>query len=86
MAKKADLDEGCDSRGLKDCRGCPEYDTCDNCGRRVCKYISVVTDDWAEDLFCRFCARDYGFNEDEIATGRINLMPEWSKKQRGVME
>jgi hypothetical protein len=70
--KKADICEECDSQGTIDCKKCPEYDTCDNCGRRVCKYVSVLIKD-CEELWCRICAKEVGFSQSEIASGEIEL-------------
>lgn len=76
--KKADIAEDCNTKGSKDCLKCPEYETCDNCGRRVCKYISVdVADDYnnkdIEELWCRICCKEHGFSKQEIETGRVCL-------------
>ncbi len=74
--KKADIDEMCDSKSSKDCLKCSEYDTCDNCGRRVCKYISVIVeDDYLNrndgELWCRICCKEHGYSKQEIETGRV---------------
>jgi hypothetical protein len=70
--KKTDICETCDSTGSKDCLKCPEYDTCDNCGRRVCKYVSVSVK-YEEMLWCRLCAIKHGFSKSEIESGAINF-------------
>jgi len=79
MAKKADILEPrceCTTRGTQDCICCPEYDTCDICQRRVCKYVAVNTYQNGEFdyLICRPCARNLGWNENEIATQAIDLV------------
>lgn len=74
--KKADLDEMCDSKGARDCliNKCPDYDICDNCLRRVCKYVSViVVDNYDDPLWCRYCCREVGFSTSEIESGRVYL-------------
>jgi hypothetical protein len=70
--KKADLAQWCGTMGTTDCQKCPDYDTCDNCGRRVCKYVSVDVND-SEELWCRYCAREHGFSKSEIESGTINF-------------
>ena len=79
--KKADLTENCDSRGAADCArsACPEYDVCDHCGRRTCKYASVTVNpctDQADEgaLICRTCADEYqcmGYFHGSIKEGAI---------------
>jgi len=76
--KKADIDKICNTRGFKDCLKCSEYDTCDNCGRRVCKYVSIIIADNYnerndEELWCSYCCKEYGFSKREIETGRVYL-------------
>ena len=78
--KKADIlkpGEECNTKGPNDCRAyCPEYDTCDWCGRRVCKYVAVSVyhgdSTESEELICRPCARARGWNTREIETQAIN--------------
>ena len=79
---RSDIDEQCDSESARDCwiNKCPEYDICDNCGRRVCKYVSVViaNEDRGEEeddgeLWCRYCCKRRSFSNSEIASGRVYL-------------
>lgn len=80
--KKSDIDEGCkgEGRGARGCLGrgdterpeCPDYDTCELCGRRVCKYVAIHTE--SDDFICRLCAEDQGWNSEEIATQRVDLL------------
>ena len=65
MAKKSDICETCDTKGTKDCIECPDYDICDNCGRRTCNYVSVHVE---EELWCRVCCKEKGFTDREIKT------------------
>ncbi len=69
--KKADRCEICNSKGSVDCLKCPEYDTCDNCGRRVCYYVAVTVDE--DELWCRPCCRQHGFSKSEIKTQNVKL-------------
>lgn len=77
--KKADIDEQCDSKSARDClvNKCSDYDTCDNCLRRVCKYVSVLVSDPInkedEELWCRYCCRETRFSTSEIESGRVYL-------------
>jgi MinD superfamily P-loop ATPase len=82
--KKADIidDETCETTGAQYCSDCPDYDTCDNCGRRVCKYVSVIVadnekeykeDEFVGELWCRYCCREAGFSTSEIESGRVYL-------------
>jgi len=72
--KKADLCECSGWRSIKDCQECPEYDTCDLCGRRTCKYVAVnvYQEGEANELICRPCAESQGWNTNEIATQAID--------------
>ena len=53
MPKSAHRSVTCDSDRCGDCR--PYGEHCDECGRRVCKLVSVDCDD---HLICLDCARD----------------------------
>ena len=68
--KKADIHEDCDSSGSQDCKNCPEYDTCDYCGRRVGYYAAVFVDD---EVWCRHCARSAGASEEDIKEQRFQI-------------
>ncbi len=74
--KKADLCKCSGWQSITDCQKCPDYNTCDECGRRVCQYVAVNVyhhdDKYPEDLICRPCARKQGWNKIEIATQAIN--------------
>lgn len=69
---KAERDPQCNSQGHKDCIQCPEYDVCDCCERRVCKYIAV---EMVEDgsLWCIPCCQKITpFSREELLnTGYI---------------
>lgn len=67
--KKADVLGECPdyNRTKTACYNCSEYDECDNCGRRVCKWVAVHTES-EDELICRVCAADMGWNNEEIAT------------------
>lgn len=77
--KKSDIiDDGtCETIGAQYCLDYQEYDICDNCGRHVCKYVSVIvadTEDKREfegELWCRYCCREHGFSKSEIESGRV---------------
>lgn len=73
--KRADIDEICDSKGPQDCNKCPDYDTCDYCGRRVCKYVSIIVSDTEnpqdEELWCRYCCKNAGFSSSEMEKGKV---------------
>lgn len=78
--KKADIiDDGtCETIGHKYCLKCTDYEKCDNCNRWVCKYVSViVVDDEdsrnSEELWCRYCCREYGFSGSENERGKVYL-------------
>ena len=72
--KKADLCECFGWRSIADCKECPEYDTCDECGRRTCKYVAVTVyhNGESDELICRPCARKQGWNKREIASQAID--------------
>jgi len=82
--KKADIlgnpdfdmpDEGCSGwRSLADCRKCPETDKCDSCSRRMCKYVAVNVYfcGEADELICRYCAKEQGWSKTEIATQAVD--------------
>lgn len=74
--KKADLCECSGWQSIADCQSCPEYDWCDECNRRVCKYVAVNVyhhnETESQELICRPCARKQGWNEREIATQAVN--------------
>jgi len=72
--KKADLCECSGWRNLADCRKCPEFNTCDLCQRRVCKYVAITVYHRGDpqELICRPCARDQGWNEREIESQAID--------------
>ena len=72
--KKADLCECSGWQSIKDCQQCPEYNTCDYCGRRVCQYVAVNVyhRGESEELICRPCARGMGWNSSEIKTQAID--------------
>ena len=61
--KKADINEKYCKR--QECRNCKEYDTCDNCGRRVCYYVAVFVGE-DEEVWCRPCARRSGASKEDI--------------------
>jgi len=74
--KKSDIiDDGtCATTCAQYCSDCPEFDTCDNCGRRVCKYVSViVVDNYDDPLWCRYCCKEHGYSKSEIESGRVHL-------------
>jgi len=77
--KKADIiDDGtCETTGAQYCSDCQDFDICDNCGRRVCKYVSVIVVDdiydYDGELWCRYCAREHGYSKSEIESGKVHL-------------
>lgn len=84
MKKANIIDDGtCETTGAQYCSDCQDYDTCDNCGRRVCKYVSVIVADTEKEygderdfdgeLWCRYCCREQGFSKDEIESGKVYL-------------
>lgn len=76
MAQRADiLRHECSGwHSIKDCQRCPEYETCDHCDRGVCKYVAVTIFAFGEsdELWCRPCCREAGWNEYEIASQAID--------------
>lgn len=74
--KRADRIEDCLDAPLG-CLECPDYDTCDLCGRRLCIYAKVEIYAYGElqdEIWCRPCARENGWNEAEIATQAVDIM------------
>ena len=78
MRLKADIERDCVT-DARSCKGCTEYDRCDNCGCGVCKYVSVAVNpctDQADagELICRVCADEYqtiGYYYGSVKEGAI---------------